>query len=213
MYMERTDIHIEKNIFSSYNEYRKYSFGRKRYAMNRDSQTDAITIPVTLDEKTFRRFACFDTLRLRRRWLWPAVFAAILTAFAVIALLSGKAQSGLIAAVLLSVGLGLPLVYFGTFFYQIHREAQRQKLKPSRRVYTVTLAEDGVHVTNNQKKEAELLVKWPDVKRAWRAKGCIYLYVHDVKAFLLPDGQASVSTDALWDCLNQRMGSAKCKKA
>ena len=38
-----------------------------------------IVIPVSLDEKTFKRFARFDTLRLRKKWVRPAVFAGILT--------------------------------------------------------------------------------------------------------------------------------------
>ena len=46
----------------------------------------AITVHVRLDAKTFRRFSRFDMLRLRRRWVRPTVFAAILIAFAVMAL-------------------------------------------------------------------------------------------------------------------------------
>ena len=69
-----------------------------------------IVIPVRLDEKTFRRFARFDMLRLRKRWVKPALFALILCAFAFVALLSRRPESGLIAAVLLAVGLGLPIV-------------------------------------------------------------------------------------------------------
>ena len=79
-----------------------------------------ITVPVRLDAKTLKRFSVFDTLRLRRRWVRPVGFALILAAFAVVALLTGKAQAGMIAAVLLVVGLGLPLVYFGTFFSQVN---------------------------------------------------------------------------------------------
>ena len=42
------------------------------------SETQCITIPVRLDEKTFRRFARFDMLVLRKRWVKPMVFALIL---------------------------------------------------------------------------------------------------------------------------------------
>ena len=41
----------------------------------------AITVHVRLDAKTFRRFSRFDMLRLRRRWVRPTVFAAILIAW------------------------------------------------------------------------------------------------------------------------------------
>ena len=55
-----------------------------------------ISIPVKLDEKTFRRFARFDMLILRKKWVRPAVFSAILIAFAIIALLTRKEQASMI---------------------------------------------------------------------------------------------------------------------
>ena len=96
------------------------------------------TIPVRLDAKTFRRFGNFDMLRLRKKWVRPVLFAVILVAFAFLALLTRKEQSGMIAAVLLVVGLGLPLVYFGSFLSGgqvpsgpappgIHREAELRR--------------------------------------------------------------------------------------
>jgi len=162
-----------------------------------------IIIPVRLDAKTFKRFSRFDMFALRKRWVRPVVFALILIAFAVIALLSRKAQAGMIAAVLLAVGLGLPLVYFGTFLSQVNLQAER--LKPPRRVYTVTLDFDGIRVVNDQKKEDAQSVRWQDAKAAFRKKGCIYLYVSPVRAFLLPDGQANVPDAQVWAYLTQRM--------
>ena len=41
-----------------------------------------IVVLVSLDERTFKRFSRFDTFALRRRWVRPAAFAAILTALA-----------------------------------------------------------------------------------------------------------------------------------
>ena len=64
-----------------------------------------IVIPVRPDKKTFRRFARFDALILRKKWLRPTVFSLIMVAFAFVALLLRKEQSGLIAAVLLVVGV------------------------------------------------------------------------------------------------------------
>ncbi len=79
-----------------------------------------IEIPVKLNEKTFKRFARFDMFTLRKRWVRPVIFSLLMTAFAAAALLARKEQSGLIAAVLLTVGLGLPVVYFGTFLSQVN---------------------------------------------------------------------------------------------
>lgn len=169
-----------------------------------------ITIPVRLDAKTFKRFGRFDMFVLRKRWVRPVVFALILIAFAAVALLSGKEQSGLIAAVLLVVGLGLPLVYFDTFLSQVNLQAEQLRLDTPRPVYTVTLDFDGVRAVNNMKKEDAQSVKWADVQAAFRRKGCIYLYISPVKAFLLPSGQADVSDDELWAYLKERLGN-KCK--
>ena len=169
-----------------------------------------IRIPVRLDEKTFRRFARFDMFILRKKWIRPVVFALILIAFAFVALLTRKAQSGMIAAVLLAVGLGLPVVYFGTFISQVNMQALRQKLKPARNVYTVTLRENGILVENNQKKEDPLEMPWEKIQRAFRKKKCIYLYVSPVKAFLLPDGQADVPDSEVWQYLTDHLGKDKC---
>ena len=49
-----------------------------------------------------------------------------------------------------------------------------------------------------------------DVKQAFKVKGCIYLYVHTARAFLIPDGQASASPDELWRFLQKCLGPEKC---
>lgn len=169
-----------------------------------------IVIPVRLDEKTFRRFAWFDMFILRKRWVRPVVFSGVMIAFAAAALFTRREQSGLIAAVLLAVGVGLPVVYFGSFLSQVNMQAMRSRLNPPRRVYTVELREEGIRVVNNQKKEDPLTLPWQDIPQAFRARGCVYLYVTPQKAFLLPSGQASVSDDQVWECLNQRLGAGKC---
>lgn len=170
-----------------------------------------ITVRVRLDAKTFRRFCRFDALRLRKKWVRPVVFALILVAFAFVALLARKEQSGMIAAVLLVIGLGLPLVYFGSFFSQVNMQVERHNLNPPRRVYTVRLSREGVNVVNDQKDEPALDVPWKDLQAAFRAKGCVYLYVNAARAFLLPDGQADADPAALWALIEKHMG-AKARK-
>lgn len=170
-----------------------------------------ITIPVKLDAKTFKRFGRFDMFVLRKRWVRPAVFALIFIAFSVVALLSRRPESGLIAAVLLVVGLGLPLVYIGSFFSQVNLQAEKLKLDKPRPVYTVTLDFDGIRVVNDMRKEDAQFIKWQDAQAAFRKKGCIYLYVSPVKAFLLPSGQADTSDEAVWGYLKEHM-AGKCKE-
>ena len=170
-----------------------------------------ITVPVRLDEKTFRRFALFDMFSLRRKWVRPLVFSAILVAFAVVALLARKEQSGMIAAVLLAVGIGLPLVYFGTFLSQVNMQAVRAKLKPARLVYTLTFTDAGIHIENNQKKEDPQDLDWASVHKAFRKRGCIYLYATPQKAFLIPRGQADVPDPEVWNFLTEHLGAEKCR--
>ena len=170
-----------------------------------------IIIPVSLDEKTFKRFARFDMFFLRKKWIRPLVFSLIFIGFAFIAMFTGREQSGMIAAVLLAVGIGLPVVYIGTFLSQVNMQAVRQKLKPARKVYTVTLRETGITVENNQKKEDLLELDWFAVRQAFRRKSCIYLYVSAAKAFLLPDGQANVPAPEVWEYLLAHLGCEKCK--
>ncbi len=170
------------------------------------------TIPVKLDARTFRRFSLFDALKLRKRWVRPVLFALILVAFAVVALVSGKQQAGMLATVLLVVGLGLPLVYFGTFLSQVNLQVARHQLDKPRRVYTVVLNADGVRVTNDQMAEAPVQLPWKEVQAAFRAKGCIYLYVNATRAFLLPDGQGNAPAEEIWEYLAKHMGQ-RCKEA
>ena len=176
------------------------------------AEQQSITVPVKLDEKTFRRFARFDMLKLRRRWVKPLVFALILCAFAAVALISRLPQSGMIAAVLLVVGLGLPVVYIGMFLSQVNMQAAQWKLGKGRSVYTVTLSEEGFRVANDRKQENTGLVPWEQAAQAFRRKDCVYLYATPAKAFLLPAGQADAPDEAVWEMIRAGLGAEKCKE-
>ena len=170
-----------------------------------------IVVTVKLDEKTFKRFARFDMFSRRKKWIRPALFSLILIVFAFIALLTRKEQSGVIAAVLLVVGIGLPLIYIGTFLSQVNMQAARANLKPDQPVYTVTMRDEGVQVVNNRKEEEPQEVSWDSIHRAYRKNGCIYLYVTPAKAFLLPSKQADAPDHEVWDFIRKRLGEDKCK--
>ena len=176
------------------------------------SENPTITIPVKLDEKTFRRFARFDMLCLRKRWVKPLVFALILCAFAAVALITRLPKSGMIAAVLLLIGLGLPVVYIGMFLSQVNIQAAQWKLGKGRNVYTVKLTNTGFQVTNDRKQENTGIVPWEKAAQAFRRRDCIYLYATPAKAFLLPAGQADAPDEAVWAMIENGMGSNKCKR-
>ena len=119
-----------------------------------------------------------------------------------------KVETGkklLIAAVLLMIGLGLPILYFGMFFSQLNAQAERFKLGAGRKVYSVTLSAEGVSVHNLQRAEEDLNLPWKGIGTAYRRKDCIYLYVTPQKAFLLPSGQADAPDQAVWDCIDEHL--------
>ena len=170
-----------------------------------------IVVTVKLDEKTFKRFARFDMFSRRKKWIRPALFSLILIVFAFIALLARKEQSGVIAAVLLVVGIGLPLVYIGTFLSQVNMQAARANLKPDQPVYTVTMRDEGVRIVNDQKEEEPQEADWQSIQRAFRKKDCVYLYVTARKAFLLPAKQADAPDKEVWEFIREHLGAEKCK--
>ncbi len=169
----------------------------------------SIAVSVTLDTKAFRRFALFDTFVVKKRGRKPLLFSLILLAFAAAALWLRKEQSGMIAAVLLVIGLGLPILYVGVFISQLNMQAERFKLGKGRKVYVVTLENSGVTVHNLQQKEEDLKLSWDGIWRAYQRKGCVYLYVSPAKAFLLPAGQADAPDRELLDVLREKLPSSR----
>ena len=169
--------------------------------------TNEITVPVRMSARDFRRFAVFNTLRRRRAWLRPLVFALIFSALAAVCFVSGRPQSGLLGAVLLVCGLGLPLVWLGTFFAQLASQAGKNDLKQPRLVYTVKLRRLGVHVS---KEGSDLEVPWDRMYAACRVRGAVYLYVAPERAFLLPDGQGDASAQEIWAAVVRHMPEGRC---
>lgn len=173
---------------------------------------DTITIPSRIDTKTFRRFAVFDTLVRQKRYRSPVIFAGIMLVFACICyLMDGRAeQAALLGSVLLGIGILLPAVYFSTFFFSVNAQAKKMKLEPPKHVYTVTMtdAEDGLTIVTPTGEGGTLRLKWAGLHAAYRVNGCIYLFVSLRQAFLLPDGQANVTPDELWDYLGEKMPEA-----
>lgn len=76
-----------------------------------------ISVSTTMDGPGFHDFAVFDAFHHRKAWLRPAIFAAIMLAFAAVCLsqLGKRPGAGLLAAVLAIVGIGLPASYFYSF--------------------------------------------------------------------------------------------------
>ena len=169
-----------------------------------------IRIPVRLDARTFRHFAMFDTWIVKKQWRGPAAFTGIMFLFAAVALAARKDQSGLIAGILLSVGLGLPLVYLFSFWSQVNAQISRNRLSTPRKVYTVTLRDKEITAFNHQMKEEQLHMSWEQVWRVYLRHGCVYFYVSEKKAFLLPEAQASADPETMRRFIRERLDAGRC---
>lgn len=173
------------------------------------SADTVIHISVELDKKTFRRFATFDAFHRQKRWRMPAVFAAIMLAFAVYLFLqTDKPQSGLMGGVLAAIGLSLPVIYFVSYYISLRENVIKHCLP--RVVYTLALTDSGAAVSSGGAKEEHVDLPWDTLHAAYRVKGAVYLYALPTRAFILPDGQADVSADALWAFLQEKL-PGKCR--
>ena len=77
-----------------------------------------MSVSITMDAASFHKFRSFDLFRHQKRWRRPLAFTAILLVFSCICLSQVGVREGaaLLAVVLAVVALGLPAVYFYTFF-------------------------------------------------------------------------------------------------
>lgn len=139
---------------------------------------------------------CCATTRAGQR---PAVFTAILLVCAGICLSQiGKREgAGLLTAVLAIVAIGLPAVYFGTFFANLSK--QIKKLGLPRPFYRLELDAAGLSVWmagEQNKTEPTNRYTWNTVYCAYRTKEAVYIYVQKNQAYLLNE-----SMDAAWSLL------------
>lgn len=160
-------------------------------------------IDVLLDQKEFLRFSFFDALHCRRVWRLPALFAAILCACAGICFfrpeIRGAAPLGI---VLLAVGLGLPAVYFLSFYLSLRQ--QGEKLNGTGPVYTVELSPgDGGITVDNGREHA--VYPWEQVFHVYRNGSATYLYMAPRRAFLIPHACVKGGAERLWELIGDRV--------
>lgn len=100
-------------------------------------------IDVLLTEEVFRRFTMFDVLKRRKAWKPPVIFAGILGLSAAICYWMDHVDGAvLLGNVLLTIGLGMPVVYFTTFFISLRKEVLRHGLSRPQQVYTLELTQN-----------------------------------------------------------------------
>ena len=171
----------------------------------------SIAIHVKMDGRTFRRFAFYDTFVKNKRWKSPATFALLMTAFAAACFLfHHKEGAVMLGVVLLSVGLGMPVVYGLSFLMSVSASIKAQKLpRPASEVILSNQAE-GIFIRSlADGRNEHLTLRWDSLHAVHRAKGCIYLYAIPTKAFLLPDGQADASPNEVWAMITRNLDQSK----
>ena len=172
---------------------------------NFHSGGNSMTIEVVLTEEIFRRFTMFDMLRRRKVWRSPATFASILSVSAAICFIMHHVEGAiLLGSVLLLVGLGMPLVYFVTFFSSLRKQILSQGLKRPQKVYTLVLTEkaSGIGVSNDRE-HADY--KWKDVHHVYRDTIATYLFMSPQRGFILPHTCLEEGPDQLWKLIEKKI--------
>jgi hypothetical protein len=169
-------------------------------------EASAMTIPVTLTEETFRRFTMFDILRRRKMWRPSAIFAAIMGTSACICYYMNHVDGAvLLGNVLMTIGLGMPVVYFTTFFASLRKEVLRHGLKRPQLVYTLELThreQEGIRVSNEKEQAA---YPWKQVFHAYRDMTATYLFLSPYQGFILPHTCIEEGEEELWKLLNKKV--------
>lgn len=166
-----------------------------------------ITTSVQMTAKEFHNFAVFDLFRHQKRWQRPALFTAILLVSSGICMTQiGKREgAGLLTAVLAIVAVGLPAVYFGTFFYNLSK--QIKKLNFPRPFYRIEVEDGQMNVWmagQQDKTEPTNHYVLSDLHCAYRTESAIYIYVQPTQAYLLGE-----SLERFWTALGQTLPAEK----
>lgn len=167
-------------------------------------------IEVSLSEPVFRRFTMFDLLRRRKLWRSPVLFTGILTFCACICFAFHRRDGAvLLGIVLLTVGVGVSLIYALNFLLSLNRQIADLHLKTPRYVYTLCLTSEpeGIHVDNATE---HAVYTWHQVYHAYRDAGATYLYMTQSRAFLLPHDCVPDGADALWRLLQENLTPDQC---
>lgn len=153
-------------------------------------------VQVRLSRRDFVRFSLFDAFSLKKGWLRPALFAAILGAAAGVCFaLRDRQGAVLLGTVLLAVALGLPAAWFLSFFLSVRRQAEDQGLGGGKYVYTLELGGKELAVDNGRERAA---YPWGQIWRVYRRPDAAYLYVTPQRAFLIPYACVQEGEQSLW---------------
>ena len=168
-----------------------------------------ISVFVQMDAASFHDFAAFDLLRHHKAWHRPLVFTAILLVSAGVCLsqVGQKDGAALLTVLLAVVALGVPAVYFWTFFHSL--SLQIKKMGLPRPFYRLELSNAGLDVWmagEQDKPEPSRHYDWQSIHLAYRTPDAIYLYVQQNQAYLL-----NTELDAAWTCLQAQLSQERLR--
>ena len=164
-----------------------------------------MTIKCTISEKIFKNFTIFNILKRQKFWKSPVIFSSILSVCAIICFIMNHIDGAvLLGCVLLIVGLGVPSVYFITFFSSLRKQVKLQNLNPPRVAYTIDLSDkdDGIYVTNEKESAT---YRWKNVFHVYFDKECIYLFMTQNRAFILPYSDMKEGCDLAFSIIKKRV--------
>ena len=165
-----------------------------------------VTIQSFIDARLFSDFAWFDLLCVQRRWRRPAIFAVFFAAVSLVAFSRADRveHAALLGGVLLAVGLGLPLAYFGGFYLSVRRQSAAFTGKDA--AYVITLDARGMSVSKGKQSAAFL---WKQLDSVHRLARCVCVYTDPRHAFLLPSADNSRAVPAAWELITANLDSAR----
>lgn len=168
-----------------------------------------MTIDVELSGREFRTFTVFDTLKRRKLWRGPVIFAAILGASSFVCFSAAPRQGALLLGnILLTIGLGLPCIYFAFFFSSLNRQIRTQGLSRPQKVYTVELTDNAKAITAANGKETARY-EWDKLFHAYRGDTAVYLYTAPTRALILPYTCVE-EPEKLWKLICKKLPKEKC---
>ncbi len=160
-----------------------------------------ITLNSYIDPDTYRKFALYDVINVKRNWIRPAVFALCFTAISLIGFIK---QLWLPAILILLIGLGFPTVYYITFYRSI--TAQAKQYTARKKAFTLTFADKGITVSKGKKTVSH---DWGGIHSVHRLKTCICIYTDSAHALLLAGRDNEQKFDEVMQFIKEHMDASR----
>ena len=169
----------------------------------------SVTVNVVVNSEIFYNFSVFDGLYRKRGLFNAVIFATVMSVFALVCII--MLGDTFLGSLLFLIGWGFPAFRVWNCVRFAKAQIKYLDLDNPKTVYSLHFSDepDGITVTNHGGGDDPLVYKWVDIHYAYRADGCIYLFVLPTKAYLLPDGQAVEGTEALWQIIKANLPEHK----